>query len=348
MDLPDPWGHPWAGRLDEHVIDSQLLTGNPLGDPHRRPIYVYVPPGYDADPERRYPSVYLIQGLTGQLDMWRNRKAFQRTTPELIDELFARDEVPPAIVVFVDAWTSLGGAQFLDSPGTGRYHSYLCEEVVAFVDRRYRTLDAPQHRGIAGKSSGGYGAMVTPMLRPDRFGGLATHAGDALFEACYLPEFREVARALRDHYDGSYDVFWADFRSRPGQSRPTDGVLLNAWCMAACYSTDDDGTVRLPFEVETGRLIAEVWDRWLAWDPVRMASQRADELRSLRAIWIDAGRSDEFYLDLGAEAFRRELERLGIGEPIVRFELFDGTHGGIEWRYPMTVGWLAERLAPGR
>jgi S-formylglutathione hydrolase FrmB len=247
--------------------------------------------------------------------------------------------------VFVDAWSSLGGSQFLDSPATGRYHTYLCEEVVPFVDRRYRTLDAAAHRGIAGKSSGGYGAMVTPMLRPDLFGGLATHAGDALFEACYLPDFREAARALRDSYDGSFDAFWADLRSRPGRGRPTDGLLLNVWCMAACYSADVDGSVRLPFDAATGRLIPDVWERWLEWDPVRMAPRRAEALRGMRAIWIDAGRSDEYYLDLGAEAVLAELEALGIGEPTLRFELFDGTHGGIEWRYPQAVGWLAERLA---
>ena len=188
--------------------------------------------------------------------------------------------------------------------------------------------------------------MITPMLRPDLFGGLVTHAGDALFEACYLPEFRETARALRDEYDGSYDRFWADLRSRPGRSRPSDGVLLNQWCMAACYSTDPDGTVRLPFDTSTGRLVPEVWDRWLAWDPVRMAPAHADALTGLRAIWIDAGRRDEYYLDLGAEAFRAELAALGIGEPSLRFELFDGTHAGIAWRYPEAVGWLAERLSP--
>jgi hypothetical protein len=187
--------------------------------------------------------------------------------------------------------------------------------------------------------------MVLPMLRPDRFGGLATHAGDALFEACYLPEFPEAARALRDEYDGSYEAFWTEFRGRPGRAKKTDGVLLNAWCMAACYSTDADGTVQLPFDTTTGRLRPEVWDRWLAWDPVRMAAGRADALRGLRAIWIDAGRSDEFYLDLGAEAFRAELEAIGIGEPVLRFELFEGTHGGIEWRYPDAVAWLAECLA---
>jgi len=343
--LPPPWGHAWAGHLDEHVLDSQVLTGNPLGDPHLRPLYVYTPPGYDADDERRYPSVYLIQGLTGQLDMWRNRRFALPTVVEAVDAWFGIDGAAPAIVVYVDAWTSLGGSQFVDSAGTGRYHTYLCDEVVPFVDARYRTLNAAAHRGIAGKSSGGYGAMITPMLRGDLFGALATHAGDALFEACYLPEFRESARALRDEYGGSFDAFWADLRSRPGRSKPSDGVLLNSWCMAACYSTDDDGTVRLPFDPHTGRLIPQVWQRWLRWDPVRMAQAHREELRNLRAIWIDAGRRDEYYLDLGAEAFRSELESIGIGEPILRFELFEGTHGGLEWRYPEAIGWLAERLA---
>src|SRR5919205_562061 len=166
-----PWSTELRGRFDEHVVESELLCGNPLGDPHRRPLWVYVPPGYDDDPERRYPSVYVLQGLTGQLDMWRNRNAFRRNFPELVDELAA-----PSLVVFVDAWTSLGGSQFIDSPGTGRYGSYLCDEVVAFVDERYRTLAEPAHRGVMGKSSGGYGAMVTPMLRPDRFRALATRA----------------------------------------------------------------------------------------------------------------------------------------------------------------------------
>lgn len=340
-----PWVHPIAGRLDEHWLDSQALTGNPLGDPHRRPLWVAVPPGYDDEPARRYPTIFILQGLTGQLDMWRNRRAFQLTTPEAIDALFAGGEVSPAIVVYVDAWTSLGGSQFIDSPGTGRYHTYLCDELVPFVDATYRTLPEAAHRGVAGKSSGGYGAMVTAMLRPDLFGALATHAGDALFEVCLLPEMRDAARSLRDEYGGSYARFWEDFRSRPGRTRKSDGELLNMWCMAACYSTDADGTVRLPFDTDTGRLIPEVWDRWLAWDPVRMASERAAALRSQRGIWIDAGRRDDFYLDLGAEAFRRELDRLGIGEPVVRFELFEGTHADIAWRYPGAVGWLAERLS---
>jgi S-formylglutathione hydrolase FrmB len=327
----EPWARNMRGRLDEHELESAALRSNPLGDPHQRPLWVYVPP--DAADDAPLPALYLIQGHTGQLDMWRNRSAFRPNVLELVDRLFAEDGCPPARVVFVDAWTSYGGSQFVDSAGVGDYHTYLCDEVVPFVDARYPTTA----RGITGKSSGGYGAMITPMLRPDLFSGLATHAGDALFELCYLPDFPDAVRALRDSYDGSFDAFWADFRSRPAFTKSSDFPLLNAWAMAECYSPG-----ALPFDAATGELLPDVWERWLAWDPVRMVERHADALRGLRAIYIDAGKRDQFYLDLGAEAFRRALERIGVTD--VFFELFDGTHSSIEYRYPLALRYLAERL----
>ena len=213
-----------------------------------------------------------------------------------------------------------------------------------WVDAHYRTLPQREHRGIAGKSSGGYGAMITPMLRPDLWGGLATHAGDALFETCYLPEFRDCVRVLRTYYDGSFEQFWQEFHTLPAFSRESDMYLLNDWCMAACYSADPDGTVLLPFDTTTGELIPEVWERWLRLDPVRMVPDHVDSLSTMKAIYIDAGRRDQFYLDLGAEAFRRALERVGITD--VYFELFEGTHSSIEYRYPLSIKYLAERLTP--
>jgi len=328
-----PWSIHYRGRWEELEVESEALRENALGDPNVRPLWVWLPPGYD-DSDHAYPSVYVVQGMTGQVDMWRNRVAFRPTYLELVDEL-----APECLVVLVDCWTSLGGSQFLDSPATGNYHTYLCDEVVPFVDARFRTLAAREHRGITGKSSGGYGAMVTPMLRPDLFGALATHAGDALFEQCYQPEFAVVARALRDHYDGSYERFWEDFRSRPAWSKEDDAQLVDAYAMAACYSAGE-----LPFDIATGRLKPDIFARWLEWDPVRMVPRYADAVRSLRAIWIDAGTRDEYYLDLGAEAFRRALEEIGVTD--VHFELFDATHGLIEYRYPLALGYLAERLTP--
>ena len=120
-------------------------------------------------------------------------------------------------------------------PGTGRYHSYLCDEVVPWVDARYRTLAAAGHRAIMGKSSGGFGAMITPMLRPDLFGALATHAGDSLYELCYMPEFGKDVRHLRD-YDGDIWRWWDDFRSRTSFTKEADTDLLRLLGVAACFS----------------------------------------------------------------------------------------------------------------
>jgi Putative esterase len=339
-----PWSADLAGRLDEQVITSEILRDNPLGDPYERPLLVYVPPGYDDDPGRRYPVVYIIQGYTGHLSMWRNRSPYRQPFPETADAVFARGEAPPALVVFVDAWTKYGGSQFVDSPGTGRYHSYLCDEIVPWVDAHYRTLAAAPHRAITGKSSGGFGAMITPMLRPDLFGALATHSGDALYEYSYIPEFAKATRHLRD-YDGDIWRWWDDFQSRPSFTKPADHDLLMLLGVSACFSANKDGSVDLPFEPDTGQLRPDVWQRWLDWDPIRMAPQYAGALTAQRGIWIDAGTRDEWFLDLGATAFRETLRDLGVGDEAIKFELFDATHMGIDYRYPLSLSWLCHRIA---
>jgi hypothetical protein len=343
-----PWSIPLRGHLDELEVQSRALDGNRLGDPSLRPLWVYRPPAYDQNPAQRFATIYLIQGLTGQVDMWRNRAPFRPNVIELIDGLFAGERPPPpCLVVLVDAWTSLGGSQYVDSPGTGKYMTYLCDDVVSFVDAKYRTKADRAHRALTGKSSGGYGAMVVPMMRPDVFSALGTHAGDALFDLCYARSFGDTVRALRDHYDGSYEKFWDDFRKRPALSKSSDHTLLNDYCMAACYSADADGTVRLPFDLATGERIPEIWARWLALDPVFMARkpEYAKALKSMRGIYIDAGKRDEYFLDIGAEAFRRELDKLGMRkDEHYFFELFDATHAAIEYRYPKAMAWLAARI----
>jgi S-formylglutathione hydrolase FrmB len=338
-----PWDADLAGRLERATIDSQLLRGNVLGDPHERPVMVYLPPGYD-DSSARYPTVYVLQGYTGHVSMWLNRTPFRQPFVETADAVFASRRAPGCIVVYVDAWTGYGGSQFVDSPGTGRYHSYLCDEVVPWVDATYRTIPERESRAVSGKSSGGFGAMITPMLRPDLFGALATHAGDTLYEHCYLPEFAKSVRYLRD-FDHDITRWWADFGSRTAFTNEGDHSLVMVLGCTAAFSAAEDGTPLLPFDPRSGELVEEQWQRWLDWDPVRMVDRYADELRSLTSIWIDAGTRDDWFLDLGAEAFRAGLSRIGVAEDRVQFELFDATHMAIDYRYPTALAWLAERLA---
>ena len=180
--------------------------------------------------------------------------------------------------------------------------------------------------------------MVVPMLRPDVFGALASHAGDALFECCYLPEFplvaRGAARSLRGLLRG---VPRAAGRQPTTSTGPSSARRSRCTPTRCAYSPDPDrpGEALLPFEIATGRLVDDVWEQWLALDPVRMAPGHADALRSMRRIYLDAGKSDEFYLDLGAQAFAAGARASSGVEHTL--ELFDGAHGGITYRYPGAI-----------
>jgi hypothetical protein len=150
-------------------------------------------------------------------------------------------------------------------------------------------------------------------------------------------------RKLRDEFDGSYDVFFERF-AEADRFDYERFAPIEAYAMGAAYSPDPEnpGKALVPFEIETGRLIDDVWAQWLALDPVRMASEHADELGSMRRIYLDAGKSDEYHLDLGAEAFARELGKLGIDYTL---ELFAGKHGGLTYRYPDAIRELVLALA---
>lgn len=337
-----------AGRLERLEIASPALAGNPLGDPATRPLLCYLPPGYDTT-DRSYPVVYVLQGFAASVNSWLHApSSFEPTYLEAADALFSSGAVPGCLLVFVDGWTSLGGSQFLDSPHVGDYQRYLVEDVVDFVDQRFHTVRDPAGRALQGKSSGGYGALVAAMTRPDRFGGVAAHAADGAFELSMLPLAAEAHRALADGYGGDYDRFFEDFSSRRAFARPADFTLLEAFAMAACYSPAPPGEpgdgrgVELCFDPASGRFREEVFARWLAHDPVRLAPDHLPALAGLRAIWLDAGRSDEHYLDLASEQLSAVLSSAGISH---HHELFPGRHSRNDHRLPLALAYLAPRLA---
>ncbi len=337
---PGRWDRPLAGSLDRLTVRSALLEVNPLGDPAFRPLYVYRPPAVPGATER-LPSVYLLQGFGGKLEEWLVPLSSGPTTIERVDSMISGGESPPGLLVFVDAATSWGGSQFLNSPGSGRYLDYLCEEVVPFIDARYPTGAAMEHRGVCGKSSGGYGAMVIPMLRPGVYGATASLAGDALFECCYQPFFPVAARSLRTHFNGSWEEFEARAQSDDFDWREFP-VLFAAYGTACAYTPDPNrpGRALVPFD-SVGRPIDEIWSEWLALDPVRMAQNHADALARMHMIQLDAGHQDQFFLDLGAAAFSAELTRLDIEHSL---ELFDGDHEAAGERIPTAVAKLIRAL----
>jgi hypothetical protein len=180
------------------------------------------------------------------------------------------------------------------------------------------------------------------MLRPDLFQGFASHAGGGLFEVSIRPYFRLAARHLRDRYQGEIERFLHELRTSPAPlAHPHDLHVLLQWGFSAAYAPED-GVVRLPYDVATAEVIPELWELWLDHDYPRLVPRHADALRGMRAIYYDAGTRDEWYLDLTAAWVERELTRLGV--PDLHVELFDATHLAIEYRYPIGLRYLADRL----
>src|SRR5688572_10201968 len=187
MALKRPTWKPGTVVVLEHV--SRVLAGNRLGDPHVRKLAVWLPPAYDDNSSRgrgkRFPVLVDMVGFTGSglsHIAWKN---FSENVPERAARLLHEGKMAPAIIVFPDCFTALGGNQYINSSAIGRYADYLIKEIIPFVDREFRTLAAREHRGCFGKSSGGYGAIIHGMKYASTWGAIADHSGDAYFDFVY-------------------------------------------------------------------------------------------------------------------------------------------------------------------
>jgi len=328
------------GRVEVVEFESPALRGNPAGDPHVRRVPVYLPPSYDAEPGRRYPVVFVLTGFTGRGRMLLNDNPWSPSLDDRLDTLIAAG-CPELIVVMPDCFTRFGGSQYMDSAATGRYETHVVGELVPWADERYRTLAAREHRAVAGKSSGGYGALHLGMRHPERFGAIACHSGDMLFEYCYQPDFPKACSVLQEA--GGVRKFLEGFEAKP-QKGKDEFLALNILGMAACYSPEPAAElgVGLPFDLATGLPRDDVWRRWLELDPLRRLGAHAEALRSMRLLWIDCGKRDEFHLHHGARAFARELTRLGIAHV---HEEFDDGHMNVPYRYDRSLPALARALS---
>ena len=305
------------------TITSQVLKGNPLGDPHERRVPIYLPPDYERG-ERRYPVVYFLAGFSNGGVYLLGESLWAETLPQRVDRLVRSGVVRPLIVVMPDCTTRFGGSQYINSAATGRYADHLVDELIAYVDGRYRTLADREHRVVMGRSSGGYGASVLAMRHPDRFGLAVDHAGDKYFELCYRADIPAAVAALAA-YDRSSARFLEGFPHPAAERGRHWFALVNLLAMASCYSPNPSAALGfdLPFDEYTAELRSDVWARWLAHDPVELVGAHADALRALRLYYLDCGRWDEHHLQYGARIYARRLQALGVAHT---YEEFDGGH----------------------
>jgi S-formylglutathione hydrolase FrmB len=334
------------GRVVLERFESEVLAGNAAGDPSERTVPVYLPPSYDTEPERRYPVIFVLIGFGGRGRGLLNDDPWSPPLDDRMDALVAAG-CGEAILVMPDAFTRFGGSQYLDSTATGRYGTHVADELVAWVDGRYRTRPGRDHRGVAGHSSGGYGALVLGMERPDVFGAVACHSGDLGFDYCYRGD---VPRFCTQIQQAGGLAAWLRRFEQLRQRNADDMVTLDLLGMAAAYSPNPATPpfgIDLPCDLESGAFREDVWRRWLEHDPLVMLDAHAGALRSLRLLYLDCGARDEFHLHHGARLFTRRLRELDVPH---EYEEFDDGHRHVAYRYDVSLPRLARTLgaAPAR
>lgn len=319
---------------------SEVLRGNPLGDPIERAHPVLLPPAAAAG---GLPLVTMLFGYTGFAHKVLNKGSmWQENLPERIARGMAEGRVPPAVVVWPAAETRLGGSQFVNSIGTGRYEDYVCDEVVPAVEREY-ACGGGGRRVVVGKSSGGFGALHLAMRRPGYFAAAGSHCGDLGFDQSHVRGFADALNAWRKA--GGPAAFLAALPRLEnfGFAEHAGAELL---ALGHCYSPDAASPwgCALPVDPQTGEPQPAVFARWLAFDPlhrVREHPAEADALRGLKALYLDAGERDEFALQWGLRRFVARLHELQIPH---RAEFHPGGHFDTDARYEVSLPYLLAAL----
>ncbi len=322
---------PMLGEVVRTSHESRCLKGNPLGDPHVRDLYLYLPPEYDG--KQRFPIVMLLAGFGSTNHSIAAWSPWKPNTIERYDQLVSETKCPPAILVLPDCFNRWGGSQFLDSAGTGRYQTYLADEVIPFVDAEFKTIPDREARAVAGRSSGGFGALRLGMDRPDVVSVIGSHAGDAAFEVSMRPMLTPAAIAFEQA--GGLEPFAREVPvAGPQSASQFDAVFVLA--ASAAYSPDPSAFphAKLPFEPGTGALRNDVWRDWLAEDPVSRIDASIEALKTMSLIYLDAGNRDEHGLHFAARMLQSAMSAHQLR---VHYDEFEGGHRGTSWRYDTSL-----------
>jgi len=351
--------HTLYGQIVQLEHSSKILKDNPLGDPWVRSHPVYLPAAYLTSTQRkRFPVLFDLVGYTGSGGSHTGWRSFDENVPERLDRLIGEGLMPPCIVVFPDCFTALGGNQYINSSAIGRYADYLTRELIPAVDGEFRTKADRRNRGVFGKSSGGYGALIHGMRYAKYWGAIASHSGDCYFDFIYKAEWPGVLSTLQRFTKTSSPSTTAQTKPGTDDGRiarflehiwatqnpsGSDITTLMMVCMAASYDPDPraPGRLRIPYDLNTGAALPQRWQRWLRHDPIHLAKESKDNLKSLNGIFLDCGWHDQYHIHFGARQLSAVLKKMNVRH---RYEEFNDTHSGIDYRMDRSLPFLAKAI----
>jgi S-formylglutathione hydrolase FrmB len=304
------------------VIHSTYLKNAGGESPDRR-ISVFLPPGYEQS-KQRYPVIYYLHGFLGNDSITPYMK-------NILDLAIAKNKIRPYILVIADAYTIYAGSFYSNSTLTGNWIDFEAKELVAYMDKNFRTIASRDARGIGGHSMGGYGALKIAMLYPDVFSCVyALSPGLLALVKEFGPNsdsYKQLATIkTKDELDKTYypRVIAACARAwSPNPSKPPFYIDI-------------------PFNYIEDTLVvdATVYEKWRANMPAYMVDKYASNLKKLKAIKLDWGRNDAPRFALQCSMFSQGLESHGIEHFA---EEYIGTHLNKIWT---TDGRVLDEMLP--
>lgn len=214
------------GVYDERV-EQVTLQSETLGV--SKTFYVYTPPGYENDTEVRYPVLYLFRGHEREwINIQEDASRRGRNVLDVYEELLGAGEVGPMILVFpgissddnsvMGILTNFVAPEKADKAGvgSGRFHDYLIEEMMPYVDTTYRTIPDRTGRGVDGFSMGGFMAAKIALQHPDLF------ASAGAFDGLYF--YSDDSCQIDVERDRVFDYILFD----PAFGRPRDVAFASA------------------------------------------------------------------------------------------------------------------------
>ena len=183
-----------------------------------RRLTVYTPAGYETS-KAKYPVLYVLHGIGGDEDAW----VTQGRATQILDNLIARGEAKPMIVVFTNGNIACEAAPLENADGyvnptmslpqtmEGTFESAF-PEVVKFIDSRYRTIAKKQGRAICGLSMGGFHTLYITLNNPDMFnysGMFSAAIGTGSEAQAAHPEiYQDVDKKLATYFSKKPALLW--------------------------------------------------------------------------------------------------------------------------------------------
>ncbi len=302
------------GKLERIKVRGQSLEGNLAGDPSDRDVAVYLPPSYSADPDRRYPVIYLLHGFGPMYLAW-TLPVIQSNVPMVAERAFAAGS-REMIVVIPNAFTAFQGSMYSNSVTTGDWESFIARDLVSHIDGHYRTIPERESRGLAGHSMGGYGTVRIGMKHPEVFSSMYS------LSACCMPPTMNPQPPLMAEA--------AKVKSLKEAGSAQFAVAAMLASAAAWSPNPNRPPLYLDLPIENGKERPEIIAKWAANAPLTMVHQYVPNLRKYRAIAFDIG--DKDIVDTGTEEVMlqpaKDLDRILEDYKIDHtFEIYDGDHG---------------------